>query len=160
MTNKRPSDACGYMWVRKKMKERLSALYDSSPASAPENADSSKPSVPTPTWILLPSPNIFELLIKSDIVPAAKSNTRNLVTANGSSRDTIGLNDSHRGLISSTCSPKSIAGLDDNDELAPMGFLFCLFCSCNPIEASQQQVMHQSSKSEPKSLPPNQKRPL
>jgi hypothetical protein len=41
-----------------------------------------------------------------------------------------------------------------------MGFLFCLFCSCNPIEASQQQVMHQSSKSEPKSLPPNQKRPL
>lgn len=102
-----------------------------SPASAPEKADNSKPSVPTPTWILLPSPNKFELLMKSEIVPAARSNTKNFVTANGSSRDTIGLNDSQRGLMSSACMPdsKDVAGVVDLDGAGEVESFFRLFCS-------------------------------
>jgi hypothetical protein len=75
----------------------------------------------------MPSPRRSELLIQLEIVPAAKSNTRNFVTANGSSRDTIGLKDSHNGLISSTCSP----GSNDTvfDEVDVVGALFDRFCS-------------------------------
>ena len=56
------------------------------------------------------------MLIKPEIVPATMSNTRNFVTANGNSLDTIGLNEDHNGLISSNSRPVGIiADADDGD---------------------------------------------
>ena len=83
------------------------------PASAPANADNKSPKVPTPTTS--GSTSKFELLTKPAILPAAKSKTRNFITAKGSSRDTIGLKEDQSGVISSNCSPGVIADGDDAD---------------------------------------------
>ncbi len=102
------------------------------PAMAPANADSNNPKPPTPTLISL-SPSKPELLIKSAIVPEAKSNTRNFVTAKGNSRAAMGLKDDHNGLMSSSCNP--VGSIADGVDEAVVGIRgvaaprFCLFSS-------------------------------
>lgn len=76
--------------------------------------------------------------MRLEILPAVISNTKNFVTANGSSRETIALNDSHNGLMSSNSILDSKGAVDveaaEFEEVARVAPLLDLFCSCGRIK--------------------------